>query len=126
MERKKNLSTLMNEIASSRGTIAETKVVHALCREENSCFFPEWFWGYNTSEENEDRFKGIDGWILTDVGKIPVQIKSSIRGEQKAKRNHPEIPVVVIRQHYSDEEVINRCFAAVAPLRNSYKRQRER
>ena len=48
--------------------------------------------------------RGIDFWFETkDVGNIRIQVKSSMKGVEEAKKHHPKIPVVRIAPVSSED-----------------------
>lgn len=114
---------LLGHIGQRRGLESEQKVTDLFdspdCRE----FFPGWVRGYTVASGKDDA-KGIDGWVHTDVGKIPIQIKSSRRRALDAQKKRPEIPIVVIRIGESNQRLIGKCVAAVSKKRKEYLRQR--
>ncbi len=44
----------------------------------------------------EDDRRGIDCWVRTRVGDVPLQVKSGRRRARRHELLHPEIPVVVV------------------------------
>ncbi len=83
---------------------------------------PEWITGFARSTEEEDLYQGVDIWVeTTDVGQLPIQVKSSegnrIKFEQEGvKRGCApgyQPYVVVVRPDIPDEiicrAVLNGC-----------------
>lgn len=118
MERK--LWQLFGQIGNERGKLAEKRVKLAFIAEDNRKYFPDWVYGFERASFKEDRCKGIDGWIKTDVGKIPLQIKSSFRGKSKAEQKFPDIPIIVLEAGISDENIIRQCCEIITPVRDYY------
>lgn len=123
MKEKKPVYSLIGEISQARGLVAERKVIEFFLNEENRCLFPDWLEGLDC-RTNRDDTKGIDCWFLTDVGKIPLQIKSSLRGKNTALEKHPHIPVVIIHADDSEQEILEKCLTAVSESRDFYLAKR--
>lgn len=60
---------------------------------------PDWFISVRRATKHEDR-NGFDAFVITtDVGEIPIQIKSSTQGIARfftRRQGNPAIPVVVL------------------------------
>lgn len=107
-------------IAYQRGVQAENTVCLAftLLAQNNHL---EWFKGYEISTDTENQHQGIDGWVITDVGKIPIQIKSSECGKLAALKKHPKVQaVVVICAGEPIEGIITRLVELVSRERDKY------
>lgn len=121
----KELKKIWGQISNERGARSEQSVAKAMARFLESGEIPGWITGYVVASKDDDR-RGIDGWIVTDVGKIPIQIKSSERGKNKhinyAKRL--VIPVVVVERGLNDMQIVNRCIEAVNDTRKKYLEER--
>lgn len=84
------------ERAILRGKVSEDQFFRALsARSEDA---PSWFVSIRRATEEEDQ-RGFDAFILTtDVGEIPIQIKSSrqgVRNFRQKRPGNPAIPVVI-------------------------------
>lgn len=53
----------------------------------------------------EDDQRGIDCWVRTRVGDVPLQVKSGRKRARKHERLHPEVPVVVVYPEDSEETI---------------------
>lgn len=116
---------LLGSIGSQRGKNNERKVYEATQRLINESCCPVWLTGYTSASEEDER-RGIDGWFTTDVGKIPIQVKSSLSGKRHSEQKRPKIPIVVLHVEDTDEVVLQKCLKAIERKRNEYLRLRER
>ena len=67
----------------------------------------------------------IDFWFKTkDVGDIRIQVKSSMKGVEEAKKHHPKIPVVRIPPSSSEDSLFRECLGVVEQERIKYVRER--
>jgi len=96
MQKIKNL--ILDNIGVRKGGLAVEKIFHEdmlnliACDKEVSQVIKS----IRTSSYYEDTIKKIDRFFgLTKGGEVPVQIKSSIYGQKKHKKNHPDIPSIV-------------------------------
>jgi hypothetical protein len=98
-----------------RGQMSEQRVFAAVQAWKDR---PSWMSDFVKSTPEEDQIMGVDAWVeTTDVGRIPIQIKSSdvsrvlfeegsaIRGRALENRPH----VVVVRPDITDEAIC-RCI----------------
>jgi len=123
MKEGRPVYSLIGEVSQTRGFVAERKVIEFFLNEENRCLFPDWLKGIDCSTYRDDT-KGIDCWFLTDVGKIPLQIKSSLRGKNNALEKHPHIPVVIIHADDSEQTILEKCLEAILISRDFYLAKR--
>ncbi len=108
------ISKTLREVTQERGRLAEQKVWKALNDREA---LPNWVWGFRRASLEEDQ-KGRDLFVLTDVGEIPLQVKSSLAGADSFKRRYGNlIPVVIIASYDRPVEVIAKVIEAVEPER---------
>jgi len=112
-----SLKTAFRRIAFERGVSSESLAKTAL---ENLTESIEWIDGFRKATPNEDRKKGIDFVIKTDVGKIFLQVKSSDTGKNESLKKHPKIPVVVISRNFDLEEIRSEIFTTLSEQRSSY------
>lgn len=81
---------------------------------------PRWVFGIRRASAKEDS-RGIDAIIITDVGKLFIQIKSSEAGATKFKNSlhcrHRIIDVIVIREHYTPEDIREKAVDILTRLR---------
>lgn len=79
---------------------------------------PFWFYSVRRATPEEDR-RGIDMYVDSDIGPIPVQIKSSVEGMLKFRREHKgqEIAVVVVRDDHTLEDIRERAAEFIAEQR---------
>ena len=117
------IERILRIIADKRGADAEHHVFWAVKQGINAEFCPTWVRGVRKSRGKEEG-KGIDYWVETDVGGIPLQVKSSVRGMEKALELHPEIPVVISQIGESHEELVGKIIEAISPKREMYLKQR--
>lgn len=122
---RNEIFALFGSIGSQRGENNEKKVYEAIQKLVNENCCPAWLTGYTSASKENDRH-GIDGWFVTDVGKIPIQVKSSRSGKSSFKQRRSEIPVVVIHIGDTDEVVLQKCLRAIEAKRNEYLKLRER
>lgn len=112
----------LKEITDQRGKDAENKVMKSF---NDSDEIPEWLLGIHKGSHEEDK-KGVDLWVETDVGKIKLQVKSSVRGaEEHVERNKKgDIAVVVVKEGDSLEKVFGEMVFSIKPLREKYLKKR--
>ena len=116
---------LFNKIGHERGLFAENiveKIFNDRFQTGNNV--PTWLIGYERATAEDDR-RGIDGWFYTDVGKIPLQIKSSKTGKRRANEKNPNIPTVIVRAGDSDNTIFAQCISAIGPERKKYLKERQ-
>ncbi len=82
---------------------------------------PRWFTGIEKADPVDDRH-GIDFWIITDMGRFPIQVKSSRAGKKQAIKKHPKIPVVVVNPGKIESKIINTTIHVIGEKRNKLKR----
>lgn len=113
------------KIGHERGMQAEDSVKRALSRalSTKDVVIPDWLLGYEGVTEKEDARK-IDRWIMTDVGKIRLQIKSSLIAAKKFKEEHPDIPVIVVRAGDNDRQIMDRIVSVIGQQRKIYLEER--
>lgn len=111
----------MGQIGRERGENSERTVARILREKLEAGELPEWMLGCKRASRNgEKNRRGIDFEIMTDVGKVPLQVKSSVTGAQEFLEKHPEIPVVVIRSYDTDEANLHRVMEAIKPFYDFY------
>jgi hypothetical protein len=109
-----------------RGRANEDKVFTAL--EEPGVFTPDWFQGVERPSDKQD-LRGIDLIVKTrDVGKIFIQIKSSIIGMNRFLVEHPRtrlrIGIIIVSRNDTAEEIRQKVFGAAGLLRDKWLRKR--
>lgn len=115
------LTNLFRKVSSERGFAGEQRLKEVFTKFLKGECCPEWLVGYEVATVKEDNNRGIDCWFFTsDVGKIGVQIKSSDKGRRKAKIKRPRIPVVIVHQSESDEEIFQQAISVVSRERAKY------
>jgi len=107
--------------AHYRVGIANEERALRLLYEANMRHRMPWFLGADFSTRSEDR-AGIDIWVRTaDLGRLPLQIKSSYGYLLKSVASHGSavlpIGVLVVNQFVSDAAVIGRLLGALILLR---------
>jgi hypothetical protein len=87
---------------------------------------PSWFHGVRRASVSEDN-AGIDAFVITDIGEIPVQIKSSVNGMFEFNKKHPgnQIPVLVISRDLSAAQILQKAIEIVSRERD-YQRNKRR
>jgi len=120
-----NVRKLVGRSKQERGSLAEVKVKYAFdSTSDNHWARPQWFRCIRMACQEQDS-KGIDVVIHTwDVGKIPLQVKSSHRGAEKHRQRYPRIPVIVVKMHETREVIRQKVPSAVQPLREAYLAKR--
>ena len=121
---ERGIDGLFRKVGVERGTNTENRVMAVFERriKERDC--PEWLIGCKQANEKEDR-RGIDFWFETkDVGDIRIQVKSSMKGVEEAKKHHPKIPVVRIPPGSSEVSLFRECLGVVEQERIKYLRER--
>ena len=64
----------------------------------------QWIDVVEHATQDEDS-QGIDCWVRTCVGDIPLQVKSGIRKARLHTKRYPDIPVVVVFPGDSEKEI---------------------
>ncbi|MEK7477925.1 MAG: hypothetical protein AAB645_00960 [Patescibacteria group bacterium] len=92
-------------------------------RRSEECFFkafqedfakPVWFERVERSSFREDWLQGIDAWLVTDWGNIPIQIKSSeMAARQFRRRGLRRVKVIVIDAGDTLAVIRQKLFAVV-------------
>lgn len=57
---------------------------------------PWWYRGYRRATEYEDKVDHHDGFVLTDLGELSVQIKSSRHGKRMHEAKHGFADIVLV------------------------------
>lgn len=75
---------------------------------------PLWFFGIRKANAVDDA-RGIDAYAITDIGEIPVQIKSSFRGMHSFNAERPgnSITILVIKSDLSPEQILEKTVERV-------------
>ncbi len=91
------INSIFSKIGYELGTRAEDSVNESLMSGKASNLLPSWLhaWTCHPRYSTEDS-QGIDLTIHTDIGDIPLQVKSSEINAYSFSKKHPGIPVVVI------------------------------
>lgn len=116
---RQNIAQQIKAAAEEKGVMTEKRFFavlrHCLQERKRSWMLPQWFYDVKKAAPRYDK-KGVDAFVLTDVGKIPVQIKSSVAGAKQFlnKQCHEGIVIIVINKNASDEKILSktRCFVA--------------
>lgn len=106
-----NLARAHGRLGKKIGDSAEKRVAQAFL-----CGIP-WLLSPIRKTTRDEDARGIDCFVRTDAGDIPLQIKSSEEHAREFSRTHPEIPVVVIDLSDSDRTIRAKVTDAVAPFR---------
>lgn len=124
IENRRHFRRLYSVLGVERGFSSENLVYRIITERVEAEQAPDWLSSYQKSTTEDDR-RGIDAWFHTDVGKIPIQIKSSKRGRDEALRKKPCIPIVVIQIGMDNDTIFQRCIQIVEQERNKYLKLRE-
>lgn len=116
---KLSVRGLINRLGDERGKASEAMVEDVFRRRLEAGKVPVWLIGYQRADQ-KDNDRGIDGWFVTDVGKIPLQLKSSRKAMYNALEKRPRIPVVVIKVGQSEDAIYSTCMAVLELQRNKY------
>mgnify|MGYP001611749656 CR=1 FL=1 len=111
---------LINKTGIERGQNAEDRVSRIFCGDKRA-IWPAWLYGMRKGDSQEDSL-GIDFVAETNLGPVPIQIKSSGRGVANFKshwRYKPTTVVVVIKTGDGENEVAHKVIGAVAFARKS-------
>lgn len=120
IEKRPSVRRILGKVSLERGKIVETRIGEIFRRFIGQEICPSWLLGYEEASEDDDK-KGIDGWVVTDIGKIPVQIKSSSKGARTALKKRPQIAVLVIANYSAkDEEILSRCLPIISQKREEF------
>jgi hypothetical protein len=109
----------MTEARNAIGKATERRFLRESQAMREKGKFPSWLSFFCAATAEEDA-NGVDAWAYTDVGKIPVQIKSDAKYRNKHMRraNRKEIPCVVIPPHIAFEEIFPNVIAILDLERN--------
>jgi hypothetical protein len=103
-----NINKALGKAANQIGFNAENLVEKSFSNEIlPGNLLPYWFYKIFKATKEQDS-KGIDFIVLTDIGKIFLQIKSSLRGKQKFltnKTGRSIIGVVIVKYFQSFETI---------------------
>src|SRR3989338_4305566 len=110
-----------------RGLANEKKFVDGYGAAKNAGHLPSWFHSAKKGSEKDDHH-GIDAWVITDAGPIPIQIKSSEMGCRKflARKRKRYIPCFAMRDKESLADMVNRTLPDIAKERNNLIELRQR
>lgn len=92
---------------------------------------PSWFYGVRRANAAEDA-AGMDGFAITDIGEMPVQIKSSLGGMLRFNEKRPgnNITVLIIWRNFTPDEIVKKAVAKITDkrsvLRNYISQKRKR
>jgi hypothetical protein len=116
---KQNIGLSTNQ----RGFNAENVVIKSFSDEiysKNCPVRPEWFYKIEKASYELDS-KGIDLIVFTDVGKIFLQVKSSLKGKEeflRKKKNRIMIGIVIIKYYESFETIRYIIIKELEKMRN--------
>ena len=117
----REIKRLMGRLALERGRAGERHVLAACTLAAR----PAWMRRVRAATRDEDRH-GIDVVIESDVGKLFVQVKSSLAGKEafEARRRHARIVVVVVNAGCSLPRVLEQLVEVIEPVRGEYLQKR--
>ena len=104
-------------LALARGRETEQRVLDA-CKLDAR---PDWMKSVRFASRDEDR-AGIDVVFESDIGRLCLQVKSSMRGKAKfeERKRKARIALVVVGRHDSPATVLRRVVQALGALRARY------
>ncbi len=112
----------LGKVAHERGLANEKRVLEA-CKLEAH---PVWMLRARAATRIEDR-SGIDVVVVTDVGNLSIQVKSSRRGKAHFRvRPFLNVPVVVVRDSDSPNVLLDKVVAALGPIRAGHLKMLEK
>lgn len=114
---RSSIRRAFEKIGYQRGAFSESLAKVAL---KNLTESVDWITNFRKADEKEDKKRGIDFVIETDVGNIFLQIKSSQTGKESSLKKHPRIPVVVIDKNESLEEIQRKITETISTERDYY------
>jgi len=116
-----SLRNAFKKIERERGISSENLTESAL---ENLSESIDWISDFRRANWFEDRKKGIDFVVKTDVGKIFLQVKSSKTGKENSLKKHPKIPVIIINRNLELEETKKIMMTILSEQRKLYLEKR--
>lgn len=120
--KRENIAQQIKKANEERGIMTEKKFFDVFLRylqgKERQQLLPWWFYGVERATPHHDK-KGADAFVLTDIGKIPVQIKSSMAGAKQFlnKQCHEGIVIIVIHKGISDGRILSKTRSFVSKFR---------
>ena len=116
-----SLRNAFKKIEREKGISSENLTAIAL---KNLFESVDWINDFRRANWFEDRKKGIDFIIETDVGKIFLQVKSSKTGKKNSLKKHPKIPVIIINKNFELEETKKVIMDTLSEQRKLYLEKR--
>ncbi|PJC28120.1 hypothetical protein CO054_01845 [Candidatus Shapirobacteria bacterium CG_4_9_14_0_2_um_filter_39_11] len=116
-----SLRNAFKKIEREKGISSENLTAIAL---KNLFESVDWINDFRRANWFEDRKKGIDFIIETDVGKIFLQVKSSKTGKENSLKKHPKIPVIIINKNFELEETKKVIMDTLSEQRKLYLEKR--
>lgn len=77
------------------GDLSEEKVQRTVEKGIQNGNLPHWVYLYRKATIEDDRW-GIDGWIESGIGDIPLQVKRSFRDAYRFRKRRPDIEVIIV------------------------------
>ncbi len=117
----RNVHAILGKIANQRGRTSEQRVLEA-CQLPGR---PGWMKSARAATRAEDH-DGIDVVVESDVGKLFVQVKSSLRGKAdfEERRRRARVAVVVVGAGDAAEKVLRKVVGELAKVRAGYLKER--
>ena len=121
-KRLRKLRSLLGKIGNQRGRMNEQRFSKAISDFPDK---PSWWLSFRLATFEEDQ-KGIDVVVTTDVGKLFLQIKSSLRGKKKFENKQRRFPiaVVVIYDKEANETIYQKAVEAIGLIREQILKDR--
>ncbi len=125
-EHRARMNFLFGQIGNELGRSAEQRVNEGFEHAKNAGRLPLWIKSWVRVEQySEDDKKGIDFYFETDVGQIPLQVKSSRRRAALFSANHgDEIAIVVVDVRHPPTRTFGRTIIAIGTRRKDILRKR--
>ena len=105
------------QIGQRIGKAGERRVIKAFCVPGT----PEWVLKSVRPATPEEDAQGVDVFLRTDVGEIPIQVKTSVKNdhETRVEDTNKDIPHVYLTLRESDAEVRQKVYRVAVPKRSS-------
>ena len=108
-----------------KGVAAERRFFGVCARKKGEGAFPSWLVGVRMSTTIEDS-NGIDAVAETDIGIVPIQIKSSEAGRRlfRKKDKWRHIICIVVNQAATNDDIFNEMLSEVEYIWDNMRRAR--
>lgn len=116
----RQIHRLLGQISNKRGVTNENRFFDAFAENFK---MPKWFLGVRRATPEEDR-SGVDAIIFTDVGEIPLQIKSTWTSKKRfeARGNTEHICCIVVNEMLQPSQIRHLTYCSISNFRDARKR----